>query len=803
MKNVFKSLRNLLTIIVVFSIIVLIAVSGIISYKSAYKSVENAYMNQLFNFSKDIDRQLTDFYDRQKSNAMFLAKNKVIIEAMKTNDFTLVDDILKNYYYEKGIYESVFLSTAEENTEVVADPGLGTKGLKWRNTGFNDNISDALAGRVHLSDIGKSPATGKIVVLVSAPVVDNNNVIGILGLSCDIGTYSYSLVSNVVMGKTGYPYITDKEGMTFAHPDKKQIFTVNVKDYDWGKKLLASTDESIIRYEWEGKKKILTVHYNKEYGHRIVTTIYVADINEDATKMAQNTTIAGIILLVLIGGFIAIFLIKRLQPLQDAVTVADKLALGDISVDIKAKRDDEIGQLITSFNKMIGSLREKVRAAESIAAGDFSVNVEAASSADVLGNAMITMKQSVGHMVEDVNMLADAAVEGQLTIRADQSKHSGEYANIVNGINNTLDAVVGPINEAADVLDRVAKRDLSARISGDYKGDYARIKNAVNTAVSNLDEGMQQVSIASEQVASASDQIGTGSQAVAQGASEQASSLEEVSSNLQEMSAMTKQNTSTAKEAKTTSERAREVAAQGSESMNNLSEAISQIKNSSDETAKIVKTIDEIAFQTNLLALNAAVEAARAGEAGKGFAVVAEEVRNLAMRSAEAAKDTASMIQEAVKNADNGVNLNVEVTKILNETTENINKVGEMMAEIAAASEQQSEGIDQINSAVDQMNQVTQQNAANSEESASAAEELSSQAEEMRSLVAAYKLSKETISYSSKSSMNFKTIQRPAPAPVNIAKNGNSKDSDSEKVIPFSNGNALTSPSDGDILKHF
>ena len=803
MKNIFKSLKNLLTIIVVFSFIVLIAVSGIISYRSAYKSVENAYMNQLLNFNKDIDRQLVNFIEDQKHNALFLAKNKTIIDAMKTGNYDDASSLLKTFYNEKGIYENVFLSTAEENTEIVADPGIGSKGLKWRNTGFNDNITSSLAGKVHVSDINKSPVNGMIVKVVTAPVMDNNEVIGILGLPVDVGSFSYRLVSELTMGVTGYAFVTNQEGKTFAHPDKKQIFTLDVNQYDWGKQMLNSKGETLVRYTWEGKKKILTAIENKEFGHYVAATIYVSDISAEATKMAKTTATIGVLLLILIGGFIAIFLIKRLQPLQDAVTVADKLALGDINVDIKAKRDDEIGQLISSFNKMIGSLREKVQAAESIAAGDFSVNVEAASSDDVLGNAMITMKQSVGHMVTDVNMLAKAAVEGQLSVRADQSKHAGEYGNIVNGINNTLDAVVGPINEAADVLDRVANRDLSARILGDYKGDYARIKNAVNTAVSNLDEGMQQVSIASDQVASASDQIGTGSQAVAQGASEQASSLEEVSSNLQEMSAMTKQNASTAKEAKTTSERAREVAAQGSESMNNLSDAISQIKNSSDETAKIVKTIDEIAFQTNLLALNAAVEAARAGEAGKGFAVVAEEVRNLAMRSAEAAKDTASMIQEAVKNADNGVNPNVEVTKILNETTENVNKVGEMMAEIAAASEQQSEGIDQINTAVDQMNQVTQQNAANSEESASAAEELSSQAEEMRSLVAAYKLSKESFSYNNRGSKFQNTVRHQEPKPINLAKNGNSKDSDPEKVIPFSNGNALPASADDDILKHF
>ena len=257
----------------------------------------------------------------------------------------------------------------------------------------------------------------------------------------------------------------------------------------------------------------------------------------------------------------------------------------------------------------------------------------------------------------------------------------------------------------------------------------------------NLDEALQQVSVAVEQVAAAAGQIGQGSQALAQGASEQASSLEEVSSSLQEMASMTKQSASSSREARGMAEQARGGANRGLESMTRLSTAMEKIKASSDATAKIVKTIDEIAFQTNLLALNAAVEAARAGDAGKGFAVVAEEVRNLAMRSAEAAKTTANLIEESVQNAESGVELNQAVFGQLTEITGQANKVGEVMAEIAAGSEQQSAGIDQITGAMEQMNQLTQQNAANSEESASAAEELSSQSEELRSMIGRFRLS--------------------------------------------------------------
>ncbi len=254
----------------------------------------------------------------------------------------------------------------------------------------------------------------------------------------------------------------------------------------------------------------------------------------------------------------------------------------------------------------------------------------------------------------------------------------------------------------------------------------------INRALKRIVDGLTS---GAEQTASAAGQVSSASQSLAQGASEQAAALEETTSSIEEMSSMVKQNAANANEATNLAASATADADTGTQAMGQMSKAIDDIKKSSDETAKIIKTIDEIAFQTNLLALNAAVEAARAGEAGKGFAVVAEEVRNLAQRSAQAAKDTANMIAESVKNADNGVSINKEVAQTLNKIAEGSRKVNDLVAEIAAASNEQAQGIDQINTAVGQMDQVTQSNAANAEESASAAEELSSQAEELNGMV--------------------------------------------------------------------
>jgi methyl-accepting chemotaxis protein len=254
------------------------------------------------------------------------------------------------------------------------------------------------------------------------------------------------------------------------------------------------------------------------------------------------------------------------------------------------------------------------------------------------------------------------------------------------------------------------------------------ITGPLNRIIDSLNSG-------SDQTASAAGQVSSASQSLAEGASKQAAAIEETASSVEEMTAMTKRNAKSAGEARELAGSTNNSAAKGVDAMKRMSKAIDDIKQSSDSTAKIITTIDEIAFQTNLLALNAAVEAARAGEAGKGFAVVAEEVRNLAQRSAEAAKNTAEMIEDAVRNADNGVTIGKEVGDVLTEIGDAASQVNSLIDQIASASQEQAEGLEQVNLAVGQMDQITQSNAANAEESASASEELSGQAEELSRMV--------------------------------------------------------------------
>lgn len=254
------------------------------------------------------------------------------------------------------------------------------------------------------------------------------------------------------------------------------------------------------------------------------------------------------------------------------------------------------------------------------------------------------------------------------------------------------------------------------------------ITRPINTIAGSLNEGAQQV-------ASASEQLSASSQQLAEGNAEQASSIEETSSTLEESASMVQQNSENTKQAALLAGQAKTSADKGNAEMQEMMKSMGEIKKSSDQISKIIKVIDEIAFQTNILALNAAVEAARAGDAGMGFAVVAEEVRNLAQRSAQAAKDTAAIIETNIELSEKGVNAAKQVGDVLSEITVQAKKVNELMDEIAAASQEQTQGIGQINKAVSQMEKVTQMNASSAEECASSSEELSAQALNLREIV--------------------------------------------------------------------
>ena len=347
-------------------------------------------------------------------------------------------------------------------------------------------------------------------------------------------------------------------------------------------------------------------------------------------------------------------------------------------------------------------------------------------------------------VIRENTALIEAARAGRLTVRADADRFAGGNATMIRGANGMLDAVAAPLQEATSLLERVAARDLTVRMHGDYAHDLAVLQAAFNTALDHVEAALAEVAGAARQVAAASEQIADGSQTLAAAASQQAASIEEISSSLHEVSAAGRASAEQAERAHGRSAEALASTADGVAAMRRLSEAVERIKSTADATARIVRTIDEIAFQTNLLALNAAVEAARAGDAGKGFAVVADEVRALALRAAEAARDTSAMIAQSLEAAEQGVLHDRDVIAALARIQQRSDEVGAMMDGIGRTVGDQAEGVAQVSRAVEGVSQLTQEAAATSEESAAAAEELAGQAMQLQALVGGFTLSSGT-----------------------------------------------------------
>lgn len=491
-----------------------------------------------------------------------------------------------------------------------------------------------------------------------------------------------------------------------------------------------------------------------------------------SSAAALQSTARGVTTVVLVVALIllAVMAIGTLRSVVGALRslseAASEIAVGRIEQRIEIDSKDEIGTLADAFRGMVEYIGGISHAADRLAEGDLSAKVTPRSDHDVLSRNVNRASDTLQSIIGEARLLIDAAQHGELSKRGDPARFQGAYAELIVGTNSMLDAVVQPITEAQSVLVRVANRDLTARVNGTYRGDHAAIKESLNTALENIAEVFASLTTAITQVNAASTEIGSGSQDLASGAADQAGSIDQVSNRIRVVDERTKSNAADAHEARATMEQAHTVTEQGVERMQALAEAVAEIKKSADATAKIVKTIDEIAFQTNLLALNAAVEAARAGDAGKGFAVVADEVRSLAIRASEASRSTAVLIEESVQKAETGVKLNDGVRRRLEEIRTGVQRAATMMTNIAEGAREQEKDLAEVTTAMAQISALTQRTAANAEESASAAAELSAQAGEMHQLASQFNVGDGANAPSAPTQARRKTASKAAAAPA-------------------------------------
>ena len=483
--------------------------------------------------------------------------------------------------------------------------------------------------------------------------------------------------------------------------------------------------------------------------------------------------------------------IKRL------VSDADALANAAVAGQLTARAD--VNQHAGDFRKVIEGLNGTLDAVvkpltvtseylDNIAKGHIPAKISEQYAGDysLIINNLNTCIDAVNALVADANELAAAAQNGALSTRADINQHNGDFRKVIEGLNGTLDAVVKPLTVTSEYLDNIAQGHIPAKISEHYPGDYSQIIDNLNTSIDAVNalvadtdmlaeaagegritvraeadkhhgdfrkiiEGVNNtldmivepiiaVTEAVETITTAANEISSGNADLSARTEQQASSLEETAASMEELASTVKQNAENAKQANQMALTASDVAIKGGAVVNEVVATMSAINESAKKIEDIISVIDGIAFQTNILALNAAVEAARAGEQGRGFAVVAGEVRNLAQRSASAAKEIKELISDSVSKTTEGTRLVENAGSTMEDVVSSVQRVADIISEISAASAEQTTGIDQVNQAVTSMDETTQQNAALVEEAAAAAESLVDQANQLADAISQFKL---------------------------------------------------------------
>ncbi|MFL0248061.1 methyl-accepting chemotaxis protein [Candidatus Clostridium stratigraminis] len=671
-------------------------------------------------------KSISQFSDLDKKISTSLSSFQVGIKDDKTlKDFNTLQKALEDY----KAYRDKEISLANSNQSEQAISSLYSDGASIASA-MENAINNLLDGKVSLAkqdaDANQSSANQAVITMII-----------IIAIGVAIAIFLGIFISKII-----------------GNPIKKMVsFAEEVASGNLDMKIEANTKDEVGVLMSAFDKMIETLHNLVSEQGKLLDEASKGNLNARGDEERFQGGYRDII-----GGTNNLLDVV-VNPINEAMQVIGKMSVNDYSLKMTEGHKGMLREFSDAINAVQSRLLHIQDIVVDVSQGDTSSleelrKVGKRSDNDKIMPAIIVMMQNIKDLISEVETVSSAAVNGDLSLRGNSNKFNGGFKEILEGFNNTINAVVEPIREASEVLKEMADGNLTVGMIGDYKGEYARIKNDINATIKAFNEVLNNINNASQQVASGSNQVSDSAQTLSQGSTEQASSIEELTASIEEIAAQTKQNAGNANQANELSLSAKDEAVLGNNQMKEMLKAMEEINESSGNISKIIKVIDDIAFQTNILALNAAVEAARAGQHGKGFAVVAEEVRNLAARSADAAKETTALIENSIKKSDGGTKIANETASALGEIVDTVTKVAALVGEIAAASNEQAAGIAQINQGITQVSQVVQANSATSEECAAASEELSGQAETLKQLVGKFKLKKDSSKIKSLEELN-------------------------------------------------
>ncbi|MEL1264224.1 methyl-accepting chemotaxis protein [Pseudoxanthomonas putridarboris] len=537
----------------------------------------------------------------------------------------------------------------------------------------------------------------------------------------------------------------------------------------------------------------------------------------DSTFTASSTLTIIMLLAGIVGGLTLAWFFARAiaKSVGEAVRVANDVSAGKLDGKIDTSRQDEVGQLLSAMQRMQSQVQSVIEAQSEMAVrhdegqisfrmddsrfpGEYGrmvrdTNALVASHLQAIGDALkIMQRYSIGDLTLDmpklpgekanltetmdatkanlsaingeIKRLAMAASSGDFSQRGDVDRYQYDFRDMIDGLNQLMETTDENLAEVSELLQAIARGDLTARMEGDFHGVFARMRDDANATVAQLTDIVGRIQDASTSINTAAGEIASGNSDLSRRTEQQAANLEETAASMEELTSTVRQNAESARQANQLAIGAAGVASQGGEVVGQVVVTMRDIEQSSRKIAEIISVIDGIAFQTNILALNAAVEAARAGEQGRGFAVVASEVRTLAQRSANAAKEIKGLIETSVDKVADGSKLVNQAGTTMGEIVASVQRVTDIMAEISAASQEQSAGIEQVNQTITQMDETTQQNAALVEEASAAARSMEEQAMVLAESVSVFKLDGHA------TASVGKPAGKPAPAPVAAAR---------------------------------